>query len=249
MPPSNNRATTSEDAHGDGDSDSGNGESLILSNRRSSGLAWLTVNSVSNSIYDSGDASTNNESDADNSASGLEDDAPGRLVYSSEEDVRSSQHFHQHGPSEGPVPSTISRKDISAADSIDLQMLAEKPNELALAGQDNGRRRSHRSPRRRLGTQRPSNVIQTSGANIPPPPPLDGAPGGAGLGPPPRPPNPPVYPQSSFLEQVLPRRSLQSLFMKNWSNPRVCEPYFWRDRLRVIGRRKSESSQFSLGVS
>jgi hypothetical protein len=42
--------------------------------------------------------------------------------------------------------------------------------------------------------------------------------------------------------QMLPNSTLQSLFMQNWSNPRVSEPYIWRDRLRVTGRRKSESS-------
>ena len=140
-------------------------------------------------------------------------------------------------------------------------MLAEKSNELGLARQDNGRVHGRRSPERRRGTRRSSSVslvdLETThnpplglpGGRPPPPPP---PPPRGSLPHQPPPPNsfpqqpPPgarsLYPPNSLLGQIAPNNSLQNLFVQNWNNTRIAEPYMWRDRLRITGRRKSESS-------
>jgi hypothetical protein len=223
-------------------------------------LAWLTNNSDSDLNYESEVLSTYSDSDADNSVRGSNAGAKGRVAHGNEDDLRATRQNRQQGPSEGlPVPSTISRKETLAADSIDLQILAEKPNELALAGQDNEREHRRRSPRRRLGIRRSSSTSPIAGTNNPPPPPPPPPPDIPrspfdSLYRPPRPPPPPgihrhprpptesIHPQNSLMEKILPSSTLQSLFVQNWNNPRVSEPYIWRDRLRVTGRRKSESS-------
>ncbi|PMD60575.1 uncharacterized protein K444DRAFT_386140 [Hyaloscypha bicolor E] len=153
MPPPKHRAMSIENEFGDGEAGFRND---------------------SDSIYENEVLSTYSDSDADNSVRGSEAGAKGMVVNLTEVDLRATRQNRQQGPSEGlPVPSTISRKDTSAADSIDLQILAEKPNELALAGQDNEREHGRRSPKRRLGIRRYSSPdpIPIAITNNPPPPP------------------------------------------------------------------------------
>ena len=234
-------------------------------------LTWLTNISDTDSNYESENNSNHSGSSADNVANGSKSGAKGRDAHRNEDDLRGTRRNRQQDPLNGlPVPSTISRKDISAADSIDLQMLAEKRNELALAGQDNewdppGRR----SLNPRLGVRRSSTIndiddgtndddaaLASVGRGGPPrpgpPPPPPPANFGSRQPPPPPPPGHPqtqnpsasrsLHPPDSLLRQIAPSSTLQSLFVKNWSNPHVAEPYMWRDRLRITGRRKSDSS-------
>jgi hypothetical protein len=140
-------------------------------------LAWLTNNSDSDLIYESDALSSFSDSDADNSVPGSKAGSKGRPAGRNEDEYYDPRQNRQQGPSEGlPVPSTISRKDTSAADSIDLQILAEKSNELALAGQDNEREHGRRSPKHRLEFRRssstgPMTIAPTLYPSYPPPPP------------------------------------------------------------------------------
>jgi hypothetical protein len=197
--------------------------------------AWLTSRTdlPSSSDQESESSPIVNDTDSDISRRQLRKTDSEDNNARSDGDDASSDEDDLHGK-EQPVPSTISRgtiRDSAAGGSIDidLQILAEKGNKLALAGRVKRRRKS----------RSPSN-IHRGYQSRPPGPPGPPVPIPMNGGGPPLPPQKSAQP--SLLNKIRPGNTLHGLFAQNWSNAEISGPYRWRERLRVTGRRKSESN-------